>query len=114
MPTIAALTIDNFARVLGREPALVVYFAASWCQPCQAMQPVFAEAARRLAGSGIQFGTVDIAVSPTVAQTHGIRAVPSIAVFQQGRLVDLLAGHQALDAVLRRVQAALAPVSAGG
>lgn len=108
MSSITALTSDNFSTALNGETGLaVIYFSASWCQPCQNMTPVFFELARQVVTAGVTFGTVDMAESPTIAQTYGIRSVPSIAVFRQGRLTVLIAGEVALDDVMCRVQKAL-------
>lgn len=106
--SVTTLTIDNFGSVLSRGAGqAVVYFSASWCPPCHDMEPVFAELARQTADPDIAFGAVDMAQSPTIAQTYGIRSVPSIAVFRQGKLMDVIAGQAPLDDVMGRVQRAL-------
>lgn len=108
MESITALNIDNFSRVLNSGTGqIVIYFSASWCQPCHSMKPVFAELARQTVNPEITFGTVDMAESPTIAQTYGIRSVPSIAVFRHGKLMDVVAGETALDELRGRVQSAL-------
>ena len=108
MPAINTLTIDNFGPALrGGSGRAVIYFSASWCQPCHDMEPVFAELARQMINLDIAFGAVDMAQSPTIAQTYGIRSVPSIAVFWQGKLMDVIAGQAPLDDVMDRVQRAL-------
>ncbi|CAM5346994.1 TPA: thioredoxin family protein [Pseudomonas aeruginosa] len=109
MADIENLSIDSFSRILGREAGqAVVYFSASWCQPCQSMRPVFIELVRRIVDLAVAFGTVDIAQSPTIAPTYGIRSVPSIAVFRQGKLVALIPGEVPVEQAEVRVRQALA------
>ena len=109
MQGITALTIDDFGSALRRGTGqAVIYFSASWCQPCQDMESVFAELARQTTDPDITFGAVDMARSPTIAQTYGIRSVPSIAVFRQGKLVDVIAGQAPIDEVRGRVRRAFA------
>lgn len=69
---------------------------------------MFAELARQTADPDVAFGVVDVAESPTIAQTYGIRSIPSVAVFRRGRLQDVIAGEVALDEVMSRVSRALA------
>lgn len=109
MANITVLDVGSFPRALrSTEGQAVVYFFASWCQPCQDMTPVFTELVRRIAGSGVVYGTVDMAQSPTIAQSYGIRSVPSIAVFRQGQLVEVIPGKVTIDDAMARVQQSLA------
>lgn len=106
--SVTTLTIDNFESVLSRGSGqAVVYFSASWCQPCHDMKPIFTALARQTNDPDIAFGAVDMAQSPTIAQTYGIRSVPSIALFRQGKLIDVIAGPLPLNVVMDRVQRAL-------
>lgn len=98
MQDIELLDADNFSSALsGQCEYLIIYFHAPWCQPCKIMRPVFTQLANKLSTNGIRFGEVNIAISPTIAQTYGIRSVPSIALFQQHVLVAVIAGEMPLD-----------------
>lgn len=109
MVSITVLDVGSFPLALCTdEGRAVVYFSASWCKPCQDMTPVFVELARRMDDSGIVFGAVDMAQSPTIAQSYGIRSVPSITVFRQGLLLEVIPGKVTIDEAMTRVQQSLA------
>ncbi|MBP0623343.1 thioredoxin family protein [Cupriavidus consociatus] len=103
-----ALTVDNLPRlVTPSQGALVVMFSASWCLPCRKMTPVFLQLVDALPDLAL-YGAVDMAVSPTIAQRCGIRAVPSIEVFRKDVLATVIAGQVSLDDLKARVLQAIA------
>ncbi|MEW9897636.1 thioredoxin family protein [Chitinivorax sp. PXF-14] len=117
MPDITALNIDNFSRTLNAPDSeagvAVIYFSASWCQPCQSMKPVFEKIAAQIGEAGVVSGTVDMAESPTIAQTYGIKSVPSIAIFRHAQLAKVIAGDMSFDKAMAQVQQALAYGASG-
>jgi thioredoxin 1 len=76
---------DSFAtEVLGsREPFLLV-FGAQWCAPCHAVAPVIAEIAREHAGR-LRVGKIDTDDAPEIAARFGVRGVPTMILFRDGR-----------------------------
>ena len=101
MSHITELTADEFPRFISEGNALV-FFSASWCQPCRDMKPLFQQLADNLSAQAVS-GVIDSAVSPTVAVTMGVRSVPAIALFRDGQLRLLLSGPRPFDAAKRAV-----------
>ena len=101
MSRIVELSAEQFARFVAKGSS-VVLFSASWCKPCQEMKPVFHNLADKL-HSRAAFGKIDVGVSPTVSQMYGIRAVPSLAVFHEGRLRRVMAGSRSVAALKKAV-----------
>lgn len=89
---VVALNQANFAEFIGRnELPVIVDFWAAWCAPCQAMAPVFAQLAGELA-TQMRFANVDTEREPSLAGQWGIRSIPALILFKQGREVKRSAG----------------------
>ncbi|MCE9685933.1 MULTISPECIES: thioredoxin TrxC [Shewanella] len=100
------LTGSNFAKhAYKSELPLVVDFWADWCGPCKSFAPVFAKAAGELEPR-FRFGKIDTQAQQALAAQFGIRSIPTLMVFHQGKVVAQQAGalpkqafYQWLDAV---------------
>jgi thioredoxin 2 len=90
------LTAENFQRHVERSDLpVVVDFWAPWCGPCKMMAPVFAQAAGQFR-SKVRFAKVNTEEQTMLASQFGIRSIPTLALFRNGREVDRVAG--AMDA----------------
>jgi len=101
MSRIVDLKAEQFARFVAKECS-VVLFSASWCKPCEEMKPVFHDLADKLR-SRAAFGRIDVAASPRISQMYGIRSVPSLAIFHEGRLRLVLAGSRSVGALKKAI-----------
>ena len=87
---IAHVTEATFDReVLERsyDTLVVVDFWAGWCNPCKILMPVLSNLAEEYNGS-IFLAKVDTDVERKLAETYGIRSLPSVRFFKQGQIVD--------------------------
>jgi len=66
------------------EPVLVDFFA-EWCGPCKAMAPALDEIASELQGK-VKIVKVDVDQSPGVTGEYGIRAMPTLILFKDGKV----------------------------
>ena len=90
------LTAANFQQFVGRNGLpVVVDFWASWCGPCKMMAPVFSQVAHEMA-TRARFAKVNTEQEQMIAAQYGIRSIPTLALFSNGKEISRQAG--ALDA----------------
>jgi len=105
---IVALSKDNFEReVVSSTIPVLVEFWAEWCGPCKILAPTIVELSVEYEGK-VKVGKVNVDEQPTVAQRYDIRAIPTLFLFQDGKVVDRvvgLRGKKDLKATLDKVVA---------
>ena len=84
-----AATHDKAVRGDGL-PVLVDYWAP-WCGPCRMMAPEFARAAKALAPS-VRLMKLNTEDHPQISARAGIRGIPALILYHDGREVARLAG----------------------
>ena len=94
------LTNKNFDEiVLGSEEPILVDFWATWCGPCMMLSPIVAELSQTH-----KVGKVNVDEEPELAKQFGIMSIPSLLVFQGGKLVKQSVGYQSLESLQKLME----------
>ena len=87
-------TQSNFnAEVEQPNLPVLVDFWATWCAPCLKLMPVVEELAQKYNGK-MKFGKVNVENSPQIAQKFGIRSIPTLLIFKNGKIMAQITGAQ--------------------
>jgi thioredoxin 1 len=87
-----AVTDATFTEeVLNSEQPVLVDFWADWCGPCKMVAPVVEELAAEYDGK-LKVTKVDVDSSPLTAGTYGIRSIPTLLIFKDGKPVNQVVG----------------------
>lgn len=77
------------AEVLNAKGLVVVEFYADWCRPCRILGPIYEDVAKQYEGRA-KFLKVDTQVAGDLAAAQGVRSLPSILFYMEGRLCGAL------------------------
>jgi thioredoxin 1 len=96
------LTDDNFdAEVFEAKLPVLVDFWADWCGPCRVMGPVIEEIAEELEGQ------LKVDENPGAASYHGIRSIPTLILFRDGKPVEEVIGAVPKEQLVEVISRAL-------
>ncbi|HEY7202744.1 MAG TPA: thioredoxin TrxC [Methylomirabilota bacterium] len=102
------VTDASFGQDVERSPLPVLVDAwAPWCGPCHMIAPVVDQLATELAGR-VRVVKLNVDDNPRTAARFGLRSIPTLLVFRDGREVDRLVGVQPKQEIARRLEQAIA------
>lgn len=110
METTSALkhfTDSNFdSEVLKSDKPVLIDFWATWCGPCRMIAPIVEELSSSYANKAV-IGKMDVDENPETAMKFGIRSIPTLLFFKNGKLVDQIVGAVGKDKIVAKLDAQL-------
>ncbi len=87
----------HFDSDVGSAPHVLVKFTGSWCPPCRALQPTLDKLVSER--PDVVVLSMDVDTEQVIAQRFGVRAVPTLIAFRNGKPFGQLVGNQPLSAI---------------
>jgi thioredoxin 1 len=100
-----AVTDASFAKdVLQSDKPVLVDFWAEWCGPCRLVAPVLEEIASQH-GEKLQIVKLNVDENPQIARDYQVMSIPTMSVFQGGKIVKTIVGAKPKAALLKDLAA---------
>ena len=95
------ITDANFhPEVLASDVPVLVDFWAAWCAPCRMLAPTVEAIAQEYAGK-VKVAKLDVDDNQNTAAQYNIRNIPTLLLFQKGRVVETLVGIKSKEEISR-------------
>ena len=78
--------MENFEEIIKSKTPTLVDFYATWCGPCKMMSPLLEQVSKDV-GDSARILKIDVDTNRNVATQYGIRSVPTLILFKEGKQV---------------------------
>jgi len=92
----------SFQELISGDKPVLVDFFATWCGPCKTMQPILEDTAKQL-GDKVKILKVDVDKNQAAASKFQVRGVPTLILFQNGKILwresGVVPAHQLVSTI---------------
>jgi len=104
-------TEDNFkSEVLESSQPVLVDFWAEWCGPCKMIAPALEQLAEEFDGKA-KIVKVNVDEQPGLGQQYGVRSIPTLLFFRDGKVAEQLVGAAPKEALAEKLTSLIAVAS---
>ena len=93
-------------EVLQSSQPVLVDLWATWCGPCKALSPKLEEMSASYTGK-VKFAKMDVDSNREVPARFGIRGIPTLILFKNGKMLDQIVGNQPREVIEELIAKAL-------
>ncbi len=90
------------AEVLRSGRPVLVDFWAAWCAPCRMIAPTVAQVAEKYANTA-RVVKLNVDENPNVPQKYGIKGIPTLILFKNGKEEERVVGATSKEAISRMI-----------
>ncbi|TGJ78899.1 hypothetical protein E0Z10_g9859 [Xylaria hypoxylon] len=91
--TVNISSSGEWQRILASSTIVITDFYADWCGPCKMIAPTFESLSTKFSKPGkITFCKVNVDNHQSIAQSHGVSAMPTFLIFKNGSVVETIRG----------------------
>jgi len=103
MAQIIHVTDETFQQeVLNSPVPVIVDFWATWCAPCRIIAPIVEEIAKEYDGK-LKVCKLDVDSNPNTAITYGVRSIPTLLYFKDGKVVGMTIGAVGKNKIIEQI-----------
>ena len=95
-------------EVLKSDMPVLVDFWATWCGPCRMVAPVLEEIAGE--NDKVRIVKLDVDANPITAGRFGVRSIPTMILFKDGKEAKRLVGYMPKERLLEQIEPHMAGV----
>ena len=97
---------NNFKEIINSGKPVVIDFWATWCGPCRMVSPIIDKLAEEYAGR-VTIGKVNVDENNDIVSEFGIRNIPTVLFFNNGKQVDKQVGAAPENVFVKKIEALL-------
>ena len=101
------ITDENFEEeVMKSDKPVLIDFWATWCGPCKMIAPIVEELVDEYEGKA-KIGKLDVDNNQQTAIKFGVRSIPTILIFKEGKLKDTIIGAVPKGQIVQKLNSAI-------
>ena len=101
---VTAVSDNSFEKdVLQSTTPVLVDFWAAWCAPCRMLEPTGDAVAEQYAANA-RVVKVNVDDNPSISQRYGIKGIPTLILFKNGKEEERVVGATSKEAISRMIE----------